>query len=104
MRGSAAARSICSTNSKRRGRTNEDLVVTHGDYCLPNVILRDGAVAGFIDVGRAGVADRHQDFACAARSIAYNYGEQFVAPFFEAYGMAPDPARIAFYQLLDEFF
>ena len=83
---------------------SEDLVVTHGDYCLPNVILRDGAVAGFIDVGRAGVADRHQDFACAARSIAYNYGESFVAPFFDAYGMAPDPARIEFYQLLDEFF
>ena len=72
-----------------------DLVATHGDYCLPNVILRDGAVAGFIDVGRAGVADRHQDFWCAARSIAYNYGESFVAP---------SSARIEFYQLLDEFF
>jgi aminoglycoside 3'-phosphotransferase II len=82
----------------------EDLVVTHGDYCLPNVILRNGAVAGFIDVGRAGVADRHQDFAAAAYSIAYNYGEQFVAPFFEAYGMDPELKRIAFYQLLDEFF
>jgi aminoglycoside phosphotransferase len=83
---------------------HEDLVVTHGDYCLPNVILRDGTIGGFIDVGRAGVADRHQDFACAARSIAYNYGEAFVAPFFDAYGMFPDPARIEFYQLLDEFF
>lgn len=83
---------------------NEDLVVTHGDYCLPNVILRNGVVAGFVDVGRAGVADRHQDFACAAHSIAYNYGTQFVGPFFKAYGMTPDPLRIAFYQLLDEFF
>ncbi len=82
----------------------EDLVVTHGDYCLPNVILRDRTVKAFIDVGRAGVADRHQDFACAARSIAYNYGDAYMAPFFDAYGAVPDPARIAFYQLLDEFF
>lgn len=67
-------------------------------------VSRLRGVAGFIDLGRAGVADRHQDFACAARSIAYNFGDAFVAPFFSAYGAEPDPARIAFYQLLDEFF
>jgi len=91
--------------------TSEDLVFTHGDFCVPNIILRriapagDVIVAGFVDCGRAGIADRHRDLALAARSITYNFGEQWVAPFFKLYGdPAPDPKRLAFYTLLDEFF
>ena len=91
--------------------SGEDLAFTHGDYCVPNIILRqpepggDVTVAGFVDCGRAGVADRHQDLALAARSITYNFGEQWVAPFFKLYGdPAPDPEKLAFYTLLDEFF
>jgi aminoglycoside phosphotransferase len=85
---------------------SEDLVFTHGDYCTPNVMI-DGemlVVTGFIDWGRAGIADRYTDLALAARSIDYNFGAAWIKPFFEAYGIEPDPAKVAFYKLLDEFF
>jgi aminoglycoside phosphotransferase len=85
---------------------SQDLCFTHGDYCLPNIILKDGAVSGFIDLGRAGVADRYVDLALAVRSLQYNnYGSpRLVELFFEVYGLKePDPAKMEFYTLLDEF-
>ena len=88
----------------------EDLVFSHGDFCLPNVVLdraADGTVqvVGLVDCGRAGVADRHQDLALAVRSIAHNLGRGWVRPFLQAYGLPhPQPERLRFYTLLDEFF
>lgn len=81
---------------------SEDIVFAHGDYCLPNVFVNP---LGFVDCGRAGKADRYQDLALAARSVAYNLGPEWVRPLWQAYGVeTPDPARLAFYTLLDEFF
>lgn len=83
----------------------EDLVFTHGDYCLPNIILKDGRVHGFIDWGRAGIADRYQDIALAIRSIGYNFGHEHVQTFLDAYGLtALDEVKVHYYQLMDEFF
>jgi aminoglycoside phosphotransferase len=82
----------------------EDLVFTHGDYCLPNVLLHDGQIRGFIDLGGAGVADRYQDLALAARSLARNFGGEWVPLLFECYGLSPDSVKIEYYKLLDEFF
>lgn len=83
----------------------EEWCFVHGDYCLPNILIHNNRISGFIDWGRAGVADRYQDLALAERSILYNLSPQWVQPFFVAYRLDDiDEERINFYKLLDEFF
>ncbi len=90
----------------------EELVVCHGDLCLPNVLLDPDtlAVTGIVDVGRLGRADRYADLALATRSLSDTvlnpqYGPAYAARFLDRYGEAPiDGDRMDFYRLLDEFF
>lgn len=84
----------------------EDLVFAHGDYCLPNVLIDGDRVSGFIDLGRAGVADRYQDVALAIRSLRHNYGsDRYKDAFLSHYGIdAFDEAKANYYILLDELF
>ena len=83
---------------------DEDLVFTHGDYCLPNVMVDRDAVSGFVDWGRAGVADRYKDIALVIRSLERNTGEDLALTFSKAYGLSsPDADKIEYYKLLDEF-
>lgn len=79
----------------------DHLVIAHGDACAPNTIIGDdGRFVGHVDLGSLGVADRWADLAIASWSLDWNYGPGHEAPFWEAYGIDPDPERIAFYRRL----
>jgi len=80
---------------------SEDLVVCHGDYCFPNVLLDDaGAITGYLDLGELGIADRWWDVAIGAWSTTWNVGPGWEDLFYEAYGIERDDKRITFYRLL----
>jgi aminoglycoside phosphotransferase len=86
---------------------NEDLVFTHGDLCLPNIIVKDGEIAGFLDFGRGGIADRYQDIALFLRSFNFNcpVGLDCEKVFCTAYGIEGlDGNMLDFYRKLDELF
>jgi kanamycin kinase len=78
----------------------EDLVVCHGDYCVPNVLFEDGRVSGYVDLGHLGVADRWADLAVATWSVTWNLGPGWEDLFLAAYGVHCDPQKQAFYRLL----
>jgi len=78
-----------------------DLVVCHGDACVPNTLLDNfGYLAGHVDFGRLGVADRWADIAVAAWSTEWNYGHGYADALYAGYGIAPDNEKIAYYQRL----
>lgn len=78
-----------------------DLVVCHGDYCLPNILLDEaGHVTGYVDLGELGIADPWWDIAVGSWSVTWNLGPGWEDLFISTYGTTPDPRRIAFYRLL----
>jgi len=75
------------------------LVVCHGDACVPNTLLDDqGRGVAHVDLAALGVADRWADIAVASMSTEWNYGPGYEELLIEAYGVAPDPERLAYYR------
>ncbi len=71
--------------------------LVHGDYCLPNILLDGWRFSGFIDLGGAGVADRHIDLFWGIWSLNYNlHTPRYTDRFLDAYGrdgIDPDKLR-----------
>lgn len=76
------------------------LVVCHGDYCLPNVLIDGWAVAGYVDLGGLTVADQWRDLAVATWSVTWNLGPGWEDLFLDSYEINRDDRAIAFYRLL----
>ncbi len=94
----------------------EDLVLSHGDYCLPNIFGVKSEISGYIDLGKTGIADRWCDIALCYRSLSHNYNGRYGRDHADTYadyddlllfkelGMEPDWEKIRYYILLDELF
>ncbi len=94
-------------------RPQEEPVLSHGDYSLPNLFACHDKITGFIDLGKTGIADKWADIAICYRSLTHNYDGAYggkayeglePAAFFEKLGIEPDWAKIRYYILLDELF
>jgi aminoglycoside phosphotransferase len=82
----------------------EENTFTHGDYCLPNLMIDvDGSVGG-LDWGLAGISDIHRDFMSAQLTITRNFGKEYVDLFYKHYGISDvDQSKVEFFWLLDRF-
>lgn len=85
-----------------------DLVVCHGDLCLPNIVLdeRTATVAGFVDLGRLGRADPYADIALLLANARETWPDERAAEagdevFADVYGITLDADRQRFYLHLD---
>lgn len=59
----------------------------HGDYCLPNIVLKNREFSGFIDLGSGGLGDRHIDLFWGVWSLGFNLKtDRWKDRFLDAYG------------------
>lgn len=88
----------------RLTQPEEHLVLTHGDACLPNIMVENHKLSGFIDLGCMGLGDRCRDLERALWSLAYNYGDGYEEVFLGAYGATEtDRTKVNFYRDLEWF-
>lgn len=97
-------------------KPDEEPVLSHGDYCLPNIFGIHDGVSGYIDLGKTGIADKWCDIAICYRSLSHNYigkykqyGNSAYPDFderllFHELGIEPDWEKMRYYILLDELF
>ncbi len=92
----------------RLAQERAELVVCHGDLCLPNILVdpATGKVTGLIDLGRLGTADPYGDIALLLATAGETWDDEAMArradqEFAEIYGTELDPERLDFYLRLD---
>ncbi|GAA1557861.1 aminoglycoside 3'-phosphotransferase [Kribbella sancticallisti] len=83
-------------------------VVTHGDFCAPNVFIDPATLrfSGVLDLARLGTGDRYVDIALMVKSLSGTLNPQYGGPpaahqFVETYGADPEDPRIELYIDLD---
>lgn len=98
----------------KSNRPEEDIVLTHGDFCLPNIFVKAEEISCFIDLGKMGPADRWQDIAIAIRSLDHNFNGKYTdgkkiydfkpQMLIDELGVVWNEEKYRYYILLDELF
>ena len=88
-------------------------MISHGDFCLPNIFFEGNRLSGLIDLGHGGVGDRYLDIALCYRSLKHNFDGTYGGKVYEDFdpdglfvhlGIEPNREKIRYYLLLDELF
>lgn len=88
-------------------------VLSHGDFCLPNIFFENGRLSGIIDLGDTGISDKWRDIALCWRSLKHNIAGRYATVpdpdfsadlLFEKLGIEPNREKLRYYLLLDELF
>jgi streptomycin 3"-kinase len=92
----------------RLAQERTDLVVGHGDLCLPNILVDSGTdeVTALIDLGRLGTVDPYGDIALLLATARQTWSDEETArqaeqEFTEIYGSELDSDRQDFYLRVD---
>ena len=98
----------------KENKVDEEGCFSHGDFCLPNILVSEEGSVGFIDLSRSGVGDKWNDIALIYRSLEMNYKGYYnggvpysgydSSMLFDALGIKEDKERIRYFILLDELF
>lgn len=86
-----------------RADVSNELVFGHGDYCLPNVLVRDEHLSGIIDWSRGGYADKRFDLATALFSlrIPENLRDPaYLDTFLQTYGYSGSVESLYYFEAL----
>lgn len=95
-----------------RNKPAQELCVSHGDLCLPNIIINGDKLSALIDIGDMGVADKWRDISLLYRSLKHNadgtFGKVYsgidAESLFDLIGVKKDEEKLRYYLLLDELF
>ena len=96
-----------------QNKPGEDTVFSHGDYCMPNVLLDNGTISGLNDLAQSGAADRWYDITLMLQSLERNFTGFFGGRsypgfehgmFFSALGLKEDKEKTEYFLMLDELF
>lgn len=80
-----AADALACLRSAEAGFRADTLI--HGDYCLPNLMLKDWTLSGYLDLGGGGVGEKHIDLFWGAWTLGFNlHTDAYRDRFLDAYG------------------